>query len=74
MIHKNQFETVKNLLAIGVKNYVQIRQMAGLTSDELDEIIEHFDYYAKKFAEEDRIAKEKELKSQKEKKKPWWKK
>lgn len=72
MVSRNQFETVTQLLGNGVTNYVSIRQQAGLTSDELDEILEHLDYYAKKFAEEDRIKKEQELRQQK--KKHWWQK
>ena len=72
MVSRNQFETVTKLLSIGVNNYVSIRQQAGLTSDELDEILEHLDYYTKKFAEEDRIKKDQELRQQK--KKHWWQK
>ena len=72
MVSKHQFESVVNLLAMGVNNYVSIRQQAGLTSDELDDILEHLDYYTKKFAEEDRVKKEQELKNQK--KKHWWQK
>lgn len=71
MISKHQFESVTKLLSIGVNNYVQIRQQAGLTAEELDEILEHLDYYTKKFAEEDRLKKEQELQGQK-KKKHWW--
>lgn len=73
MVSRNQFETVTQLLANGVTNYVSIRQQAGLTSDELDEILDHLDYYTKKFAEEDRIKKNQEL-SQPKKKKHWWQK
>lgn len=72
MVSRNQFETVTKLLSVGVNNYVSIRQQAGLTSDELDEILEHLDYYTKKFAEEDRIKKDQELRQQK--KKHWWQK
>ena len=71
MITKHQFETVSKLIDSGVSNYVTIRQQAGLTSDELDDILENVDYYNKKFAEEDRIRKEEELRQTK--KKPWWK-
>ena len=71
MITKHQFETVSNLIDSGVDNYIQIRMKAGLTSDELDDILENVDYYNKKFAEEDRLKKEAELRNQK--KKPWWK-
>ena len=73
MVSKNQFETVTKLLSIGVDNYVSIRQQAGLTSDELDDILENLEYYSKKFAEEDRLKKEQELRGQK-KKKHWWQK
>ena len=69
MISKFQFETVEKLIDSGVNNYVQIRQQAGLTSDELDDILENVEYYTKKFAEEDRLRKEQELKTQK---KHWW--
>lgn len=72
MVTKHQFETVSDLIDSGVSNYVQIRQQAGLTSDELDDILENADYYRRKFAEEDRLKKEHELKSQK--KKHWWQK
>ena len=71
MITKHQFETVSKLIDSGVNNYVQIRQQAGLTSDELDDILENVDYYNKKFAEEDRLKKEAELRHTG--KKPWWK-
>ena len=64
-----QFETVMKLLSAGINNYVQIRQQAGLTSDELDDIIDHIDYYKKRYAEEDRLAEIEKLKSEK---KPWW--
>ena len=64
-----QFESVMKLLAAGVNNNVQIRQQVGLTSDELDDIIDHIDYYKKRYAEEDRLAEIEKLKSEK---KPWW--
>lgn len=69
MISKFQFDTVSKLIDSGVTSYVQVRQQVGLTSDELDDIIENLDYYKEKFAEEDRILQENE----KQKKKPWWK-
>ena len=72
MISKFQFETVSQLIDSGVTNYVQIRQQVGLTAEELDDILENVDYYNKKFAEEDRLKKEQELRGIK--KKPWWKK
>lgn len=72
MITKFQFRSVEKLVDSGVYNYVQIRQQVGLTSDELDDIIENLDYYKKKFDEEDRIAEIEKLKG--DKKLPWWKK
>lgn len=71
MITKFQFRSVEKLVDSGVYNYVQIRQQVGLTSDELDDIIENLDYYKKKFDEEDRIAEIEKLKGTK--KVPWWK-
>ena len=71
MISKHQFETVSKLIDSGVTNYIQIRQQAGLTSDELDDILENVNYYNKKFAEEERLRKEAELKAPKKK---WWQK
>lgn len=70
MVTKFQFRSVEKLVDSGVSNYVQIRQQVGLTSDELDDIIENLDYYKKKFDEEDRLAEIERLKSEK---KPWWK-
>ena len=70
MITKFQFRSVEKLVDSGVYNYVQIRQQVGLTSDELDDILENLEYYKKKFDEEDRIAEIERLKSEK---KPWWK-
>ena len=72
MPSKFQFESIRKLLAAGVTNYVQLRQQVGLTSDELDDILEHMQYYTEYFAEQERLEKEAELKQQK--KKPWWKK
>lgn len=72
MVSKHQFETVMKLLSAGVDNYVAIRQQAGLTSDELDDILDHISYYTDKFAEEDRLKKEQELRQPK--KKHWWQK
>ena len=71
MITKHQFKTVSELVDSGVYDYLQIRQKAGLTSDELDDILENVEYYKKKFAEEERLQKENELKNQK---KHWWQK
>lgn len=69
MISKFQFDTVSKLVDSGITNYVQIRQQAGLTAEELDDILENVDYYNKKFAEEERLRKEAELQA---KKKKWW--
>lgn len=68
---KFQFESVMKLLSAGVNNYVQIRQQVGLTSEELDDITANADFYKRKFEEETRLEKIKEL--QGEQKKPWWK-
>lgn len=70
MISKFQFDTVSKLVDSGITNYVQIRQQAGLTAEELDDILENVDYYNKKFEEEERLKKIQELNRQK---KPWWK-
>jgi hypothetical protein len=70
MVTKFQFRSVEKLVDSGVYNYVQIRQQVGLTSDELDDILENLEYYKKKFDEEDRLAEIERLKSEK---KPWWK-
>lgn len=72
MITKFQFRSVEKLIDSGVYNYIQIRQQAGLTADDLDDILENMDYYKKKFDEEDRLAEVARLKG--EKKLPWWKK
>lgn len=70
MVTKFQFRSVEKLVDSGVSNYVQIRQQVGLTSDELDDILENLEYYKKKFDEEDRLSEIERLKSEK---KPWWK-
>lgn len=70
MISKFQFDTVSKLVDSGITNYVQIRQQAGLTAEELDDILENVDYYNKKFEEEERLKRLAELQG---KKKPWWK-
>lgn len=71
MITKFQFRSVEKLVDSGISNYVQIRQQVGLTSDELDDIIENLEYYKKKFDEEDRLAEIEKLTGKK--KGPWWK-
>lgn len=72
MPSKFQFESVMKLLAAGVNNYVQIRQQVGLTSDELDDILQNVAYYKKHFAEQEREEMQKKLKESSAKK-PWWK-
>ena len=72
MITKHQFESVRKLFSNGVDNYVQIRQQVGLTSSELDDIIANFDYYQTYFAEQEKLAKQREA-AEAAKKKPWWK-
>lgn len=71
MITKFQFRSVEKLVDSGVYNYVQLRQQVGLTSDELDDILDNLEYYKKKFDEEDKLAEAERLTA--EKKKPWWK-
>ena len=68
MITKFQFDAVSELIDSGVTSYVQVRQQVGLTSEELDDIIENLEYYKEKFAEEDRIRQDAEAK----RKKHWW--
>ena len=69
---KFQFRTVTRLIAEGVTNYIQIRQQAGLTAEELDDILDHMDYYANYFAEKDRQEALDRL-NRINQKKPWWK-
>ena len=69
---KFQFDSVCKLLASGVNNYVQIRQQVGLTSDELDDILDNIDYYKKYFADQEQ--EEMRAKLHQERKKPWWRK
>lgn len=72
MPSKFQFDSVCKLLASGVNNYVQIRQQVGLTSDELDDILNNMQYYKNYFAAQEQ--REKIDKLHQEKKKSWWKK
>jgi hypothetical protein len=65
MVTKFQFETVEKLIDSGVDNYVLIRQQAGLTSDELDDILANVDYYKEYFAVH-------EPKESTKPKKHWW--
>ena len=71
MITKFQFRSVEKLVDQGVYNYVQLRQQVGLTSSELDDILDNMEYYKQKFNAEDRLAEEEKRKA--EQKKPWWK-
>ena len=73
MPSKFQFESVVKLIASGVTNYVQIRQQVGLTSDELDDILEHMNYYTNYFAAQEQKEKLDRLK-QTPTKKHWWQK
>ena len=73
MITKFQFEAVSKLVDSGVDNYVQIRQQVGLTSDQLNDILENVEYYNQYFAEQDRLEQER-LAEEARKKKHWWQK
>jgi hypothetical protein len=68
MVTGFQFETAIQLIDSGITSYVQIRQQVGLTSDELDDIINNREFYTRKFAVQDKIEEQKQSK-----KKPWWK-
>lgn len=68
MVTRFQFETAIQLIDSGITSYVQIRQQVGLTSDELDDIINNREFYTRKFAVQDKIEEQKQAK-----KKPWWK-
>ena len=63
-ITRFQFETIKEQLEKGNDNWIDLRKSCGLTSEELNEILQNFEYYQSKFPP-------KEEESQK--KKPWWK-
>ena len=73
MISKHQFEQVSKLVDSGVTNYVQIRQQVGLTSDQLNDILENVEYYNEYFAEQERKEQER-LAEESKKKKHWWQK
>jgi len=51
VISKFQFKAVDDLLSSGVDNYVLIRQQVGLTSQELDEILNNYEYYQSQFGQ-----------------------
>ena len=71
MPSKFQFDTVCKLLNSGISNYVTLRQQAGLTAEELDDILKNMEYYSRKFAAEEMNRKMMETKNAM--KKPWWK-
>ena len=71
MPSKFQFDTVCKLLNSGISNYVTLRQQAGLTAEELDDILKNMEYYSRKFAAEEMNRKIMETKNAM--KKPWWK-
>ena len=63
-ITRFQFETIKEQLEKGNDNWVDLRKSCGLTSEELEEIINNFEYYQSKFPPKE---------EEPQKKKPWWK-
>lgn len=71
MITRFQYDTVVRLYNSGVRNYVQLRQQAGLTAEELDDILDNMEYYAEKFTQADR---EEMLARLNRVNTPWWKK
>lgn len=70
MITEFQFRSVEKLFSEGVTDYVQIRQRVGLTSQQLDDIIENAEYYQRYFDEQDKLR----ARRAPEKKKHWWQK
>lgn len=70
---KFQFESVMKLIGAGVKDYIRIRQQVGLTSDELDDILNNISYYKEYFEKEEQIKTLKKLNGESENI-PWWKK
>ncbi len=70
MITEFQFRSFEKLINDGVTDYVQIRQRVGLTSQQLDDIIENIEYYQRYFDEQDKM---KQLREP-TKKKRWWQK
>ena len=63
-ITRFQFETIKEKLEAGEMNWVNLRQACGLTSEELQDIIDNFAEYQEKFKEPE----------PEPKKKHWWQK
>ena len=61
-ISRFQFETIKEKLEAGEMNWVNLRQACGLTSDELQDIIDNFEEYQEKFSQPE----------PEQKKKHWW--
>lgn len=70
MVSRFQFEAVEKLIDSGVTNYVQIRSQVGLTSSELNDILENVEYYHNYFEQQDRLAAAEAARTEK---KPWWK-
>ena len=73
MPSKFQFDTVCKLLNSGISSYVTLRQQAGLTAEELDDILKNMEYYSRKFAAEEMNHKMMEAKKAVTKK-HWWQK
>ena len=63
-ITRFQFETIKDQLAKGNDNWIDLRRSCGLTNEELIEIVNNLAYYESKF-----LPKEEE---EPPKKKHWW--
>ena len=68
MVTEFQFRSVEKLIDEGVTDYVLIRQRVGLTSQQLDDIIENAEYYQRYFDEQDKLR----ARRAPEKKKHWW--
>lgn len=66
MVSKFQFKAVDELLTSGVDNYVLIRQQVGLTSEELDDILNNYEYYQSQFGVDSAVA------EKPKQKKHWW--
>ena len=64
-ITKFQFETIRDQLAKGNDNWIDLRRSCGLTNEELIEIVNNLAYYEEKF---------KEIPEEPPKKKHWWQK
>lgn len=62
-ITRFQFETIKEQLEKGNDNWIDLRKSCGLTSEELNEILQNFEYYQSKFPPKEEAPQ----------KRPWWK-